>query len=98
MEEMITVMEGIRRTEKEVSLMDHPTIELVVITITKATRLTGITEKIGVDIVNESHQVGVVSNMKAWSSTAHLLAFLRLLLHPKNKQLLSRPHQSAWKK
>ena len=91
--EMITVMEGIMRTVKEVSLKDSLTIELVVITIAKAT--SGITEKLGVDVVKESRRAEEVSNMKAWSSRAHLLAFLRLL-HP--KQLLNNLPQSAWKK
>ena len=95
--EMITVMEGIKREVKEDSLKDRLIIELVVTTIAKATR--GITEKLGVDVVKESHQAEVVSNMKAWSSRgrAHFSAFLRHL-HPMKKQLPSRPRQSAWKK
>ena len=94
--EMITVMEGIKR-EVKVSLKDRLIIELVVMTIAKATR--GIREKLGVDVVKESHQAEVVSNMKAWSSRgrAHFSAFLRHL-HPMKKQLPSRPRQSAWKK
>ena len=95
--EVITVMEGIKREVKEDSLKDRLIIELVVITIAKATR--GITEKLGVDVVKESHQAEVVFNMKAWSSRgrAHFSAFLRHL-HPMKKQLPSKPCQSAWKK
>merc|ERR1719237_170996 len=90
--EVITGMEGIKREVKEDSLKDRLIIELVVTTIAKATR--GITENLGVDVVKESHQAEVVSNMKAWSR-AHLSkvsAFLRHL-HPMKK-----PRQSAWKK
>ena len=87
--ETAIMMGGIRRAVKEDSQKD--TIEVVVI--------KGITEMLGVDVVNGGHQAEVVSNLKGWSSKAHPLAFLPLLLHlKKKKQLLSRPRQSAWKK
>ena len=90
--EMITVIEGIGRAAKEVSLKDRVTIELVVMTIINVIR--GMTEKLAAGVVNEGHQEEEVSNMKGWSSKAHLLAFLLLpLLHPKKKQLSSRPGQ-----
>ena len=93
--EMITVIEGIGRAAKEVSLKDRVNIELVVMTIINVIR--GMTESLAADVVNEGHQEEEVSNMKGWSSKAHLLAFLLPLLHPKKKQLSSRPGQSAWK-
>merc|ERR1712008_537207 len=81
--ETIIMMEGIRRAVK-VSLKDQLTIKLVVMSIFEVTR--GITEKLGVYVVNEGHQAEVASNMKGSSSKAHLLAFLPLLLHPKKQQ------------
>lgn len=78
----ITMMGGIRRAVKEDSLKD--TIGVVVMTIAEVTR--GITERLGVDEVSGGHQAEVVSNMKGWSSKAHPLAFLPLLLHPKKRQ------------
>ena len=60
--ETITMMEGTRRAGKEVSLKDGLAIKMVLMTIAKV--IKGITEKLGVDVVNEGHQAEVVSTMK----------------------------------
>ena len=88
--ETAIMMGGIRKAVKE------ETIEVVVMTIAEVIR--GTTERHRVVVVSGGHQAEVVSNMRGWSSKAHPLAFLPLLLHPKKKQLPSWPRQSAWKK